>query len=206
MPRRPRDREGLLNDNTAHLSDGAMSVEAFSILVERQTSPLWTFLRQLTRSPEQASDLVQDTFYDAWRAALRGLRPFTAASAADEQQRWLYHTAYCRAVSARRRQRLIRWHSLDADIPTENSLLTAFSGFEDAFVESEAMHTALEQLSAEDVACLLLMVVHGFTAAETGAVLDASVQAVAKRLSRAKRRLLAVYLAEEAHSQEGMSR
>jgi RNA polymerase sigma-70 factor, ECF subfamily len=206
MPRRLRDREESLNDSTARLPDAAVSVEAFSILVERHTSPLWTFLRQLTRSPELARDLVQDTFYDAWRAATRGMRPFTTTSAADEQERWLYHVAYCRAVSARRRQRLIRWDSLDANTLLESDRLSAFPGFEDAIVESEAMHTALERLSTEDVACLLLMVVHGFTAAEAAAILGASVPAVAKRLSRAKHRLLAVYLAEETHSPEGISR
>jgi RNA polymerase sigma factor (sigma-70 family) len=183
-----------------------MSVEDFSTLVERQTSPLWAFLRQLTRSPEHARDLVQDTFYDAWRAALRGLRPFTTAGGTDEQLRWLYHTAYCRAISARRRQRRIQWHSLDAGIPPESDRLTAFSGFEDAIVASEAMHTALDRLSTEDVACLLLIVVHGFTAAETAAIVGASAQAVAKRLSRAKRRLLALYLADEALSHEDISR
>jgi RNA polymerase sigma factor (sigma-70 family) len=206
MPRRLRDREEPLDDSTVSLPDAAMSVEAFSTLVERHTSPLWTFLRQLTRSPEQARDLVQDTFYDAWRAVKRSMRPFTTAGAADEQQCWLYHTAYCRALSVRRRQRLIRWDSLDADTLLESDRLTAFPGFEDAIVESEAMHTALERLSTEDVACLLLIVVYGFTAAETAAILGASVPAVAKRLPRAKRRLLAVYLAEEAHSQEGISR
>jgi DNA-directed RNA polymerase specialized sigma24 family protein len=66
------------------------------------------------------------------------------------------------------------------------------------------MRNALEQLSAEDAACLLLIVVHGFTAAETGVILGASTSAVAKRLSRAKRRLLAIYLAKEAISQEGI--
>ena len=69
----------------------------------------------------------------------------------------------------------------------------------------EALAVALKELSTTDAACLLLIVVHGFTAAEAGRVLDASPQAVAKRLSRAKQRLLALYLAHNPAS-EGKSR
>jgi RNA polymerase sigma-70 factor (ECF subfamily) len=184
-----------------------ISTAAFSAVVERTSGELYRFLAGLTGSPEQARDLAQDTLADAWRAAQRGAAPFTAeATAADDHiRRWLYHAAYCRAVSARRRLRLIRWDSLDADDIPDMTRLTSVASFEDAMAAGDAMRQALERLSREDAACLLLMVVHGFTAAETARILGATTQAVAKRLSRAKRRLLAAYLAAEARTQEDIS-
>lgn len=178
----------------------------FSAVVERCSAELWRFLSGLVGSPEQAHDLVQDTFCDAWRAVQRAAAPFAPPGEAEAIRRWLYHAAYCRAISARRRLRLIQWDSLDAaDVP-ELVRLASVAAFEDHVVEGDAMRAALDKLSPPDAACLLLMVVHGFTAAETATILGAGVAGVAKRLSRAKRRLLAVYLAEEARSQEGSPR
>jgi RNA polymerase sigma-70 factor, ECF subfamily len=184
-----------------------ISTAAFSALVEHTGAELYRFLAGLTGSPEQARDLAQDTFTDAWRAVQRGAAPFTAeATAADDHiRRWLYHAAYCRAVSARRRLRLIRWDSLEAEDLPDMTRLASVASFEDAMAEGDAMRQALERLSREDAACLLLMVVHGFTAAETAYILGATTQVIAKRLSRAKRRLLASYLADEVRTQEGIS-
>lgn len=64
------------------------------------------------------------------------------------------------------------------------------------------MGAALARLNAQDRACLLLRVVQGFSAAEVGQIVDATPDAVTKRLSRAKQRLRTLYLAHEAPSQE----
>jgi DNA-directed RNA polymerase specialized sigma24 family protein len=115
-------------------------------------------------------------------------------------RRWLFHTAYCRAVDHLRRRKLIRWE------PLETATDAVFGGqlpaFEDALAEDEAVRAALATLAPSDAACLLLRVVHGFSAAEVGAIVGAIVGAapevVTKRLSRAKQRLRAAYLAQNA--------
>jgi DNA-directed RNA polymerase specialized sigma24 family protein len=95
-----------------------------------------------------------------------------------------------------------RWEPLDdLDTPTRDA--TWVVSFEDQLAENDALARALAQLDPQDVACLTLIVIHGFTAAEAARITSASAQAVAKRIGRAKRRLLAVYLAQDPTAGKG---
>ncbi|MGZ3678305.1 MAG: RNA polymerase sigma factor, partial [Ktedonobacterales bacterium] len=139
----------------------------FAGVIERYQWPLYSFLRGLIGDDEQARDAVQDVYCDAWRANLRGAAPF--ADQVDEEgvRRWLFHTAYCRAASVLRRRRLVHWESLDAagiDDAADEAL--ALTPFEDRLVESEVVRAALARLSPDDVACLLLNTLEGYTAAQ----------------------------------------
>ena len=82
-------------------------------MVDRHQHALHVFLRGMTRHEEQARDLLQDTFHDAWRAARGGIPPFVMCAPDDEMRRWLFAVAYRKVISVRRRQRLLRWDSLD---------------------------------------------------------------------------------------------
>jgi RNA polymerase sigma-70 factor, ECF subfamily len=189
-------------DTTASPS---FSRAAFTTLVDRHAAALHAFLRGMTESAEQAHDLAQDTFHDAWRTARAGVAPFAAGSADDESRRWLFHTAYCKAVSALRRRRLIAWESLDLATEAESDLAglaTNDDAFPDRIAESEAVRAALARLAPPDAACLLLRVVYGFSAAEVGQIVGASAEVVTKRLSRARQRLRAAYLAETRQAGE----
>src|SRR5579859_2571562 len=97
------------SDSTTRL----LSFADFTALVERHQRELFGFLRGIVQHAEQASDLLQDTFVDAWRVAQRGQPPLTPGAAREEVRRWLFHAAACRAISALRRRRLIRWESPD---------------------------------------------------------------------------------------------
>lgn len=164
------------------------SPERFTDLLERCQWPLYTFVRGLLGEEEPARDLMQDVFCDAWRVAQRGQPPFDGAADEVGTRRWLFHVAYNRAISALRRRRLIQW------LPLESVTLTL--SFEEQLAEGQAVRTALAALAPADAACLLLMIVQGFTAAEAGQVIGASPQAIAKRFSRAKARLRETYLAQ----------
>jgi RNA polymerase sigma-70 factor (ECF subfamily) len=198
-------RDALVPNSNAPLEP--LTFADFTELVERLERELYGFLRGMVRDAEQARDLLQDTFFDAWRAVKREAPPFDSPRKPDEQRRWLYHTAYCRAISALRRHRLIRWESLhQTEAALEAAGALTLANFEDAVVESEAVSAALADLSPEDSACLLLTVVRGFTAVEAAEILGASSQAVARRVSRAKRRLLTVYLAQNGEAEKGAGR
>jgi RNA polymerase sigma factor (sigma-70 family) len=145
------------------------------------------------------ANLIQDTFAAAWRATQACVAPFVAGTADEEQRRWLYSIAYRRAVDLLRRKRLARWDALDPIAETEAGNLPPF---EDRVVEGEALRAALAELSSPDVACLLLRVVHGFSAAEVGEIVGASAEVVTKRLSRARQRLRAVYLRQNPSSSQ----
>ena len=183
-----------------------LSTQEFSTLLERGQRPLYTFLCGLVGDDEQARDLMQDTFYEAWRAHLGNAPPFDVARTEAEARRWLFRVAYHRAVSALRRRRIVRWHSLDAVLGDEGTDMPVAAPFEERLVEDDAVREALAALAPADAACLTLVVVHGFTAAEAGQIIGASAQAIAKRYTRAKRRLRAVYLAQNQQAEERRSR
>lgn len=175
---------------------------AFVAAVNPHQPALLAFLSGLLGNPEQARDLTQDTLADAWRAARAATPPFLAGAPSDELRRWLFHTAYCNAVTILRRRNLIRWEALDlapaAECPPTGEPIT----FEDQIAEGEALRAALAELSPQDTVCLLLRVVQGFSASEVGRIVGASPDVVTKRLSRAKQRLRAVYLAQNIQLEE----
>lgn len=171
------------------------SLDAFSLLVHRYTESLHIFLRGFVHDSDLARDLLQDVFCAAWDATLRGTPPFNQG---DEiaMRRWLYRIAYRRAIDVYRHKRVIRWESLDKLNAVEPLALTISTSFEDVIVESEAMSRALAALHVEDVAALLLIVVHNFTIQEAAVIVGCSSAAMGKRISRAKQRLLSAYLAQ----------
>jgi RNA polymerase sigma factor (sigma-70 family) len=174
----------------------------FGALLDRHQASLLGFLRGLVSDPEQARDLLQDVFCDAWRATLRADAPFIADSADADRRNWLFHTAYCRAISARRHAGALRWESLDAGATPLRERLEAPSRLEDQLSEQDAAQVALASLASDDAACLLLSALYGFAAAEIAAILDITPDAAKKRLSRAKQRLRAAYLAQNSERKE----
>ncbi len=173
----------------------------FTALVQHYQGALYGFLCGLVAQPEQARDLLQDTFHDAWRAARRQEPPFTDDAAPEVLRRWLFQAAYHRAISLLRRRRLIHWESLEERYARDPNGFSALLPFEENIAEREALQTALARLTPPDVACLLLRIVQGFSAAEAGEIMGTSPDAVNKRLSRAKQRLRAAYLAQEDQTQ-----
>lgn len=193
-----RKEDGMQARDEPALDTPLLSFAEFTTLVERHQGELFGFLRSLVQHPDQASDLLQDTFLDAWYAAKRGQAPLVPGAAWEEIRRWLFHAAYCQAISAMRRRRLIRWESLDIPEDRRPETWLSLPSFEDQFVESVALQSALADLSTRDVTCLLLNIVEGFSAVETAEIIGDSPHAVAKRITRAKRRFLVAYLAREA--------
>lgn len=173
----------------------------FTALVNRHQGALFGFLCGLVSNPEQARDLTQDTFHDAWRVASRQESPFTAESQPEATRRWLFQVAYHRAISLLRRRQVIRWESLEESRERDPERYAASLAFEEHIAEREAMQSALASLSPPDVACLLLRVVQGFSTAEAGEIIGTTPENINKRLSRAKQRLRAAYLAQETPSQ-----
>ena len=200
-------RAARMREPSADEADGAsrqaLARADFTGIVERHEHELLAFLRGLVSEAEPARDLLQDTFYDAWRAARRGAEPFLLPLRQADVRRWLFHAAYCRAISARRHGRVLRWESLDQREPDDYAVYGALTAFEDQVAEADALAAALKGLAPEDVACLLLIVVQGFTAGEAADIMGASTAAVAKRVARAKRRLLNAYLAQNAEPGKG---
>lgn len=178
--------------------------EGAEVLTEtfvRNQQALYLFVRNLVGDAEEARDVVQETFMDAWRAALRGKPPFTGSGSETDRRRWLFHVVYQRAISLRRHQSVLAWESLDQT--DEPGLATAVpSTFEERVATGDALRMALYQLEPSDAACIILKTVHGFSSVEMAPILDLSPEAVRKRFSRAMGRLRAVYFAGESQQPE----
>jgi RNA polymerase sigma-70 factor (ECF subfamily) len=182
----------------ADSSDRARDERFFTDLLAAAQWAVYDFVRGLTGENEAARDITQDVFVDVWRAVQRRAAPFAGARNRNNEQEaraWLFHVAYQRAVSARRRQRLIAWEPLDDDT-RDVERAHAPRLLEDQVVEAEVVRVALLNLGPDDAACLLLNVVHGYTTAEIARIVEISPDAAKKRLSRAKSRLRSAYLAQ----------
>jgi RNA polymerase sigma-70 factor, ECF subfamily len=170
----------------------------FVELLRETQRPLYGFVRGLVGDDEQARDVVQDVYVDAWRAARRAAPPFGHGGDAPALRRWLFFVAYRTAASVVRHRRIIAWESLDTRDPSETDRFYEPTAFEDQVAEGDALQTILNSMSPQDVACLLLNIVQGFTSAEIAQIVDIAPEAAKKRLARAKQRLRAAYFAQEA--------
>jgi RNA polymerase sigma-70 factor (ECF subfamily) len=112
--------------------------------------------------------------------------------------KWLFHAAYCNAISVLRRRSLITWESLTRHDDADLSDSVRGDGFEERIVESAALRAALATLEPADRSYLRLSTYEGFSTAEIAQILEIAPAAARKRLSRAMHRLRAAYLAQEA--------
>lgn len=175
---------------------------AFAHHLSHLQGPLFGFVYGMVGDREQARDIVQDVFVDAWRFASRGAPPFTQDLDELGARRWLFHAAYWRAMTLTRRARVIRWETLDSPTAAVHEHCDEQSPFEDRIAEGEALRDALTALSAEDAACVLLSVVQAMSSSEIAHVLGITAEAAKKRVSRAKQRLRAAYFAHETRTGE----
>ena len=180
----------------------ALTADAFRQILERFRAPLFRFVRHLISNIEDVHDIVQDVFVDAWRAAKRQAAPFTLGGDEAAVRKWLFHAAYCDAISLLRHRRVITWEPLDPFNPPEMALHNAPESFEDRVADALVLHAALAHLKPQDIACLQLGIIEDLSAAELAAILEITPEAARQRLSRALRRLRAAYLAEEAASDD----
>lgn len=191
-------------DDLSALIERAMggSADAFEELVRRLSGPIRAYLARLIEDDEQARDLTQEVFVQAWRKLPELRHP-------EHLRAWLYRVASNRAHSWLRRRRIVRWVSLDAhrDPPSGEHqaalprsggmpLLSDESGFEERLAESETVGRALRAVPLTYRECLLLHLAHGFSVAEIATQLDLSPTAVRTRLSRGMMHLRAAYTRE----------
>lgn len=184
------------------VSTALLSVDAFSDLLASTQGALHGFVRGLLHDVEEALDVVQEVFADAWRLRQRGGAPFDGASDWGSMRRWLFHAAYCEAVSIVRHRKVLVMELLDGADTTDYGDTMSPQPFEDQVMEADVLRTVLASLSTADAACLLLNIVQGFTATEIALIADITPEAAKRRLSRAKDRLRREYFAQQTLEQE----
>lgn len=161
---------------------------AFAGLVDRYHAPLLRFLVRLTGNRPLAEDLAQESFV----AAYQHLRQL-----ADDRsfEAWLYQIARNQWRSAYRRQRLVRFLSLDWLTETAREQRFGELRTRDDHGERDHIQRALDQLSSTLREAIVLHHLWGFTALEIAQMLNISPAAAQKRVSRADAAFRACYRA-----------
>ena len=168
---------------------------AFNRLVEERNGDIYALLYRLTEDPEEARDLTQETFLQAFRhlASFRG----------DADLRtWLYRIAVNQARNRWRwwkRRRRDRTVSLDAPVSDEIDapLSAGLAGDEGLDPERRtlarerelALHAALKSLSRPYREVIVLRDIEGLSYEEVASTLDLNVGTVKSRLNRGRTEL-----------------
>jgi RNA polymerase sigma-70 factor, ECF subfamily len=138
---------------------------------------LGKFLAQMVSDRSLAEDLLQDTFHDAFRARHQ-------LDSVESAEAWLFGIARNRALNALRRRRRFR--------VAVSRLIRPPAQTETDDLDLLALRDLLERhLEPEERALLLLRYLHGFQAAELGAMTNRTPEAVRQRLSRTRAKLMA---------------
>jgi len=200
MPARSR---GLANGGAA--TDGK-AVAAFDRLYREHVDRIYRFAQRMCGQADDAQDLVQDTFLNAYR----GLKTFRGDA---QISTWLYAIASRACIRMRRKRKgePERELSLDEFIPTsegEFRLQIPTDGLtpEEALENKElrrALHQAIQKLPKKYRLVLVLRDMEGLTAKEVGSIMGLNERAVKSRLHRARlfvrRELSARGIAEAPH-------
>ena len=159
----------------------AGDTSAFGELVLRYQDRLFNTLTYVVGSCEEAEDVVQDAFVQAFVK----LGTFQRASAF---YTWLYRIAFNLAVSRKRRRRPERSvdevRDLTGDEPVDDG--EAPGDRLEHHESAEQVQAALERVSDEHRAILVLREIEGFCYEKIADVLDLPVGTVRSRLHRAR--------------------
>jgi len=157
--------------------------EVFGELVERHQDRLHAALTRFLGDTEEARDLLQDAFLNAYRK----LDQFQGESSFST---WVYRIAMNLALSRRRkRKRLFGWWDREGSAPPDPSDLSATSdptaNLERAELEA-LVQRALSQLPPEARAVIILRDLEGLSYEEIAEILGVPIGTVRSRLHRAR--------------------
>ena len=157
----------------------AGDTEAFSVLVERYQSLVFSVVVRMVRQREDAEDVAQDVFVKAY-SSLSGFRSEAQFST------WICRIAYTTAVSHTRRQRPDR-----AGVEIQNEHDSCATDDESNLHEErlQQLQRLLKQLPPEDALLLSLYYQHDKTVDEVASITGLSDSNVKVRLHRIRKKL-----------------
>lgn len=159
-------------------SKGAMDEVFFRELATAWYEPLYRFALSLTKKPEDASDLTQQTFFQLARKG-HTLRERSKAKS------WLFTTLYREFIDHRRRDRT---SSLE-DLPPATQDPVDLTVEDVEAMDYELVLEALQSLEENFRAPLSLFYLKDLSYREISEILDLPIGTVMSRLSRAKKHL-----------------
>jgi RNA polymerase sigma-70 factor (ECF subfamily) len=159
-------------------AEAAKAEQTYLALVRDYQSAILNYIWRRVGDPDLAEDLTQETFVKAWRALDR-LELDDGAEA--RRRAWLYTIAHNAIADHARRQRRIRWLSLDA-------LPNVSGGGNPApdVARRDPLQQALARLTADQREVLLLFSHEGLPAEDVAQILGITPAAARKRRQRAR--------------------
>jgi len=158
---------------------------AYAAIVHRHADRIYGYLLRLTRSRQDAEDLLQETFFRVWRRA-RTYQPNRVKAST-----WIQRIAHNACIDSFRRQRPVSSIAPEAlETVTPEPLMG--SDLESAHIASETLshiETQIGRLPENQRAALVLCQLQGFSNSEASVILDIKVRALESLLARARRTL-----------------
>jgi RNA polymerase sigma-70 factor (ECF subfamily) len=161
--------------------------DAFAELVERHSETIYNLALRMMNNPQEAEEVLQDTFVSAFRALGR----FEGRS---QLSTWLYRIAY-NAALMRLRRRELPTTSLDEPLlgdegdPMPRQLVDWSAVPDELLLKGEldaVLREAVDRLPEGSRAVFVLRDIEGLSTAETAAVLELTETNVKVRLHRAR--------------------
>lgn len=174
---------------TAHDADAPLApsgaAPSFEAFYQRHERAIFGYLWRVCGDEQTANDLTQEVFFRAWRTydKLRGY---------ERPEAWLFRVATNLALNERRHQRVagpaasLHGHERASGDPAAQ------------LAERAALRAALESLPARQRAAFILRELYGHSCDEVAETLGLTRAAAKMTLSRARERLRALYLKEDA--------
>ena len=157
---------------------GDQRSDAFRCLYDAHFNAVLGYALRRTARPEDAADVVSETFLVAWRRVQH-------VPSGDGARLWLYGVA--RRVLANQRRGDRRRHRLGERLRLD--LATVVPDISDRVVQDQAVGDAMRRLSARDEEVLALHLWEGLESREIADILGLPASVVRPRLSRARARL-----------------
>lgn len=177
-----------LDDNTLIRLALEGNTSAFDVIVRRYNTRVYSLAYRLLNSVEDAEDVAQDTFSQAFKAlgSFRGTAKFYT---------WLFRITYNLAISQRRKRKPALSLNSQTDSQGEITLPSEDAGPMKNMEDEEGkslMDKALGMLSLDHRAGLVLKEIEGFSYEEISLSLGVPVGTVRSRLHRARLELRAI--------------
>ena len=163
---------------------------AFDELVERHARKIFRTARHITKTDQDAEDVLQDAFLKAYTrlAQFQGDAQFYT---------WLTRIAVNESLMRLRKRRNSKTVSLDEQLETDDSQISREVPSEgptpeQTYTQEETrriVEDAVDSLAEGYRAVFVLRDVEGFSTEETGEMLDLSISAIKSRLLRARLQL-----------------